>query len=111
MIYEYLCDNVNCNKRFDVVKPAKESRNAERCPKCEANATRQFTSNIQIVGASVIDAEYYHAFGKVVKNKRHRKDLMKRHGVEEVGNEKPETIHKHFDKTRATKREKNWEKV
>lgn len=72
---------------------------------------RLYSANVQLVGTKVRDPEYQPAFGSIVKNKRELKDLMKKHNVEEVGNEKPQTIHKHFDKVREEKRNREWEKV
>ena len=108
MIYEYSC--TKCKHVFDVIKRVADLDVNEFCLKCESPAERQFTAHIHIMGAGVEHAEYNPAFGQVVKNKTHRKELAKRKGMIEIGNEKPETIHKHFDQGREEKRAKSWEK-
>ena len=108
MIYQYCC--TKCQHVFDVTKMVKDLNVNEFCIKCESPAERQFTPHIHIMGARVEHAEYNPAFGQVVKGKAHRAELAKRKGMIEIGNEKPETIHKHFDDGRAEKVNKSWEK-
>ena len=46
--------------------------------------------------------------GEIVKSKAHLKELCKIKGVEPIGNEKPESLHKYYDKQREDAREKQW---
>lgn len=105
--YEYMCDE--CELLMEVIKPMSESARAENCGTCGRQGRRLFSSKVQFAGTAVQHAEYNPAFGKVVNNKYHRGELAKKHGMVEVGNEKPDTINKHFDDGRAEKRRKSWE--
>lgn len=107
MVYEYYCPA--CELQFDVIKSVKEFDADERCEKCKSVAQRQFApKKLYLSGTKVQEAEYNPGLGCVVKNKQHVKEICRRKGLEEIGNEKPETIHKHFDKAREEKREKAW---
>src|SRR5690242_10991509 len=98
--YEFRC--TPCNAKFETVESITEYDGDGECPKChKISRDRVFSSNIQFLGAKVQDAEYNPAFGKVVKSKRERDELAKRHGLIEIGNEKVETIHKHAEQTQA----------
>jgi putative FmdB family regulatory protein len=107
MIYDYQC--LSCGHAFDVVKPMTKASRKEKCRKCRKVASRIWSANIQFIGAAVQHAEYNPAFGQVIKNKRHRDEMARRRGMVEIGNEKPATIHKHFDDQRATAKAKRWE--
>lgn len=107
MTYEYQCES--CGKSFDVIKSVRDMEVSENCPSCGEFAVRMFVpSRVHITGASVQHAEYNPGLGCIVKNKQHRAELCKQKGVEEIGNEKPASIHKHFDKVREEKHEKSW---
>ena len=108
MTYEYACPS--CAKRFDVIKTVSEMNAPETCA-CGTVAERQFVpSRVHFVGAKVQHAEWNPAFGQVVKDKYHRSELAKRHGMVEIGNDykTPDKIHETFDKVREEKREKRW---
>lgn len=114
MIYEYHCER--CEKNFDVMKHHDLHRRQEYCPDCKAIGVRRYRIARPIIDKT--QAEYYHSLGTVVKNKHHRKELMKIHNLEEVGNERPETLHKEADKTLESKKAKQkaawdheWNKV
>jgi hypothetical protein len=63
------------------------------------------------IRTAVQHAEYNPAFGRVVRHRQHREELAKRHGMVEVGNETPETLHKVHDQAREEKARKAWENV
>jgi putative FmdB family regulatory protein len=107
MIYEYACDQ--CVRQFEVVKAMSESGRIEVCEKCGAQARRLWSAAIEHVGAKVKDAEYYHSLGRVVKNDRERKEIIKRYGLVEVGNERPERARYHMEKDRKERIRKRWE--
>jgi hypothetical protein len=121
-IYKFFCDK--CDDDFESVqsiggsgrKTLKElkaqPKRMAKCPTCENVSTKLvFSHQIYFVGASVESAEYNPAFGQVVKNSRHRKDLAKEKGMIEIGNEKPESLHKKFEKDRAEKLKKSWDDI
>lgn len=106
MIYEYLCSP--CDKLFDVVKAADLYREPEICPDCGKTAERQWSSRIQLHHTKVQEAEYNPGLGCITKNRQHREEICRQKGLEEVGNEKPEAIHKHFDKRREEAWDRGW---
>jgi len=114
MIYEYHCER--CDKNFDVHKHHDQHRRQEYCPQCKAIGIRRYRIARPIIDKT--SAEYYPSLGTVVKSKSHRKELMKIHNLEEVGNETSDTIHKEANKTlesnKAKKKEewdREWDKV
>lgn len=109
MIYAYHCDV--CGRSFDVIKPVAEYQSPEFCPEkaCGAPARREFVPRkTYLYGTAVQEAEYNPGLGCVTYSKQHRAEIAKHRGLEEIGNEKPESIHKHFDTRRAEARERGW---
>jgi putative FmdB family regulatory protein len=106
LIYPYLCPK--CEHAFDVIKSVADMDREEPCLKCEAPAERQFTARVHFIGAKVTHAEYNPGLGCVVKNKSHKDDLLKAKGLVEVGNEKPETLHREAERTNSEIRESRW---
>ena len=108
--YEFFCKK--CDSVFEVVESIKEYDGDGECPTCRNISTERILSaKIHFIGAAVESPEYNPAFGKVVKNKHERKELAKRHGLEEIGNEKPENIHKKHHADRIEKLKKSWDEV
>jgi putative FmdB family regulatory protein len=107
MIYEYACDQ--CVRQFEVVKAMSESGRIEVCEACGAEARRLWSANIELHKTAVKDAEYYHSLGRVVKNDRERSELIKRYGLVEIGNEKPDRARYHMEKDRKERIRKRWE--
>lgn len=108
--YKFLCQK--CDVNFETVESIKTYDGDGECPTCQTTSReRIFSHKVHFIGTSVQSPEYNPAFGQVVKNKQHRDELAKRNGLIEVGNEKPETIHKHAEQTRADKLKKSWDEV
>lgn len=109
MIYPYRC--MECAFSFEVIKSVKDIDNQEYCPQCKAEGKRYITPP-HLYGISDWDkAEFNPGLGCVIKNSKHRKQVAKQMGVEEVGSEPIEKIHKHFDDMREKKRDLEWEKL
>ena len=109
MRYPYRCPD--CNAEFDVIKSVADIDLVEKCSKCGTEAVR-YIAQTHFYGASDWDkAEYNPAFGQVVRNGNHRKELAKRRGMEEIGNESVDNIHKRYDAQREQKRKDRWESV
>lgn len=107
MTYEYRCDQ--CKVAFDVIKSAKEMDAPENCAQCGTISTRQFVpSRVYFNNTKVHHPEYNPGLGAIVRDPNHRKELAKIKGVEEVGNESIESLHKHHDKKREDNRESAW---
>lgn len=107
MIYEYACDQ--CVRQFEVVKPMAESGTMEVCNECGAEARRLYSAKLELHNTRVKDAEYYHSLGRVVKNDRERSELIKRYGLVEIGNEKPDRARHYMNKDRLEKIKKRWD--
>jgi putative FmdB family regulatory protein len=107
--YEYMCDD--CDLGFEVIKSIKEYATTEACTACGKAARRVFTCQIHFTGTKIEDAEFNPGLGQITKSKRHREDLAKRMGVEEIGNQDPDRTHDHFEKTREENRKKAWDAV
>jgi putative FmdB family regulatory protein len=107
MTYQYHCNE--CGNTFDVIKHVAEIDIAEYCPKCKQIAVREFApARTHLMNTKVEEAYYNPGLGCVVQNKSHLKQICKDRHLEEVGSEKPEVLHKHFDTKRKEKWEKDW---
>jgi len=92
MIYPYECNN--CSSTVEHIRP---SSMHTHCETCQCGGVMRQVFSIQKPIVDDMEATYYTALGTVVKSKRHRSELMKRHGLIEVGNERPATIHKEMN--------------
>lgn len=108
MIFPFHC--TKCESYKEVVRPSIEHRAPENCEKCNIPMTRVWTG-FHFSGSKNEFAEFCPAFGKILKNKYERKEEARKTGAIEIGNEKPETVHKYFDQQRKEKRENNWKKA
>lgn len=108
--YAYECQK--CANAFDVVKAVADLNRTEACSECNSPDTSRVISRTHFYGASDWDkAEYNPAFGKVIRNKKHRDAEAKARGMVEVGNENVEKIHEHFDKQLEKQNKDSWDKV
>jgi len=105
----YVFDCEKCDKEFELIRPIKEYKDPGECPDCGNIGKKVVTMPYAFIGASVENPEYNPGLGCIVKNKKHREELCKIKNVVEIGNEKPNTIHKSFEKQREEKRKKVWE--
>lgn len=95
-----------------MIKSVREIDSPEACPSCHESAVRQFVPRrTYLNGTSVENYEYNPGLGCIVKNSKHRKEIAKSRGLEEIGNEPLEKIHKKFDSDRVEKREKAYEQA
>jgi len=96
--YPYECNK--CRKEWDVYKPLADIDRKEVCLCCGSDDTIRRIALTNFFGADDWDkAEYNPAFGKVIRNRKHRDAEAKARGMIEIGNEKTEDIHKSADKT------------
>ena len=113
-IYDYHCPN--CKKPFEDISSitAKDAGLRATCPNCDHLCTgddRDFSkSTFNFIGTAVTSPEFNPGLGCVVKNKRHKDDLLKKKGLVEVGNDfnGGERMQKHFDKQKQDERERAW---
>ncbi len=108
MIYPYRCD---CGKEFKVAKSSKIIDRVEVCPDCGHNCTKanRYLSRGSFYGAAVEDAEYNPAFGKVIRNGKHRAAEAKARGMEEVGNSDLTAYYNSVDKDKEKARDASYE--
>lgn len=107
--YDYACEK--CDKDYEIIKSIKEYDGQDPCPECGIVGSRKLSKNIFFTGTKIEDAEYNPALGTITKSKKHRDELAKRMNLVEIGNEKPETIHNIFDKSREEKRKKAYDDI
>lgn len=109
-IYDYSC--VKCDLDFEKFNSITQHKPQEPCPQCGNDAPQDLSRCRPMhTGASVKDAYKCPALGQIVKSDSHRKELASKLGVEEIGNEKPDSLHKHFDSARERKLKKSWDEV
>lgn len=107
--YEWTC--TSCEHEWDVICAVKDRDEPSRCSKCDAQGHRSgvVRTNIDKSAAGAWnDQEYNPGLGCVTYGKKDRERKAKALGLEEIGNEKVETIHKTFDKRRQETREQRW---
>jgi len=96
MTYQYVCEH--CSVCFEVSKKVDQRFGQEFCPMCNHTGKRiLFPQHTYLNGTSVQEAEFNPAFGKVIKNKRHRNELAKEKGMMEIGNTSTDSMQKHCD--------------
>lgn len=104
-IYAYRCPN--CEHRFEVYKSVRYINNIEHCEKCSTISNRVM-SLTNFSGADDWNTQHFSpALGKWVKSNSELRREAKRRGLEEVGNEKPETLHKIAEKRNQEIRDNN----
>ena len=104
MEYPYQCKE--CKKLFSVFKSVKDINELETCPDCKAVCDEhcRYIGRTTFYGADDWDkAEYNPAFGKIIKNRKHRDLEAKRRGMVEIGNENVENIHKASEQIQVDK--------
>jgi hypothetical protein len=95
MNYPYVCKA--CEYEWDVSKRLKDIDNLEYCPECNYEGKRVLAPGY-FTNEKVEDSEFCPALGQVVKSQKHRLQIAKERGLEEVGNE---NVAKHCDARRA----------
>jgi len=108
--YEYLC---GCGKAFDVDKRISEIDCIESCPTCGMllDGSHRQICRVYFSGEKDQDKYFCPGLGCVVESAAHRKRLAKSKGLEEVGNEPVENIHKHFDHQRESASKARWDSL
>jgi putative FmdB family regulatory protein len=110
--YEWDC--VGCRVTWDVVTRIAERDEPQRCPKCQALGTRNPVVLCAIDKSAASDwnnVSYNPGLGCWTKSWKHGREIAKSRGMEEIGNEPVENIHKKYEKQRAETRAKRWEEA
>jgi putative FmdB family regulatory protein len=107
--YEYTCQK--CDLSTEVVKSIHEYQSPEHCTQCGNLLIKVFSGRVHFVGTKIEDAEYNVGLGEVTKSKRHREEIARRKGAIELGNEKPDSVHKHQERILSDRLKKSWDEV
>lgn len=104
--YEWACDK----HIWEVVTTISARDEPSACPKCGTPGTRQLTlPNIDKTAAGGWNQQSYNpGLGCWTKSVKHGEEIAKRRGLEPVGNEPVENLHKAAEKQKAETREKRW---
>jgi hypothetical protein len=105
VIYPYQCPE---GHSFEVIKSLAEIDREERCHCGEIAARHIGLFALDKTAASSWQPTWNPGLGQVVKSKAHAERIAKEKGFIEVGNEKPEAIHRHFDKQREDAYKAKW---
>ncbi len=100
-----------CSKHiWEVVCPMADRDNPSSCPKCGEPGTKQLSApNIDKVAASSWNqASYNPGLGCWTNSWKHGRQIAKARGLEEVGNDSADKIHKDAEKAREDIREQRW---
>ncbi len=96
---------------WDVTKSMSAIDEPETCPDCQ-NAGMRRISRTHFYGAGDWNNQQWNpGLGCYTKSNGHARQIAKNRGLEEVGNEKVETIHKTFEKQRDDTRERRWQEA
>lgn len=87
-----------------------EYNTPETCIRCGAKTEKMYTKFL-FSGSKPQHAEWNPAFGKVIKNKDHRKEEAKKRDWVEVGNEPLASLEKNLTKTKEDNYKNSWESV
>lgn len=97
--------------RWTIEKLRALPREKAPCPKCNKKTDEKVLSaNIHFIGTAVTCAEFNPGLGQVVKNKRHKEDILKRKGLVEVGNDfnSGDKQQKHYEQKQKEEKERRW---
>lgn len=108
MIYDYNCTE---HGEFEVYKPMSEAGSPSFCPQCQKEGVRIWNNRGGFMGEKVEHPEWNPALGCVTKSRKHAKQIADSRGLVEVGNEKPDTVHKEMNSLREAKREQSYNEV
>lgn len=108
--YDFAC--AKCDEPFEIIQSIKEYDGKANCPSCGIESReRIFSANAFFIGSKVEDKEFNPGLGIITKNAKHRRDEARARGLEEVGTEAPEKIHKASENLRAEKLKRSWDEV
>jgi putative FmdB family regulatory protein len=108
--YAYRCQD--CRQEFDVVKRVADIDQLEECPECCAfvNSASRLIVPVNFNGAADWNTQTFNpALGCYTRNTLHARQIAKSRGLEEVGTEPVEKIHKHFEKQQEETRAARWD--
>lgn len=107
VIYEYKCP---AGHQFDVIKSLADIDRPEPCPDCHEIAARQISLvRIDKEAAGGWNQQSWNpALGQWTKSTKEARRIAKSRGMEEVGTEPVDNLHKAAEKRREEIREERW---
>ena len=109
--YCYRCPS--CNQEFEIIKRIVDVDNIEHCSFCSSDCKPQdrLISTPALHNTAVESPEYDPGLGMVIKSSAHRRQIAKERGLEEIGNESPDKIHKYYADQIKEKRLNRYKKL
>lgn len=110
-VYPYYCRP--CDETWDVVKAMAESHSPEHCPRCAGDAEKG-VANFQVdtqcftTGGVGSGESFNPGLGCVTKSTKHAEQIAKSRGLEPIGTEPVDKLHKTFEKKREETRAERW---
>jgi hypothetical protein len=104
MVYVYKCSH--CNKETDIIKSVTEIDRLEKCECGHIMDKDERTISFRGIFQGEKDwdkAEFNKGLGCITKNAKHRRQICKERGLEELGNEPIDKFHKDMDARRDQK--------
>ncbi len=107
-IYDYGCED--CRVTWDVTKLMSESDTQEACPRCAAIGTKlPALFQVDKTAAGAWNQQSYNpGLGCWTKSTKDAERIAKSRGLEPIGNEPVENLHKSFEKQREETRANRW---
>ncbi len=100
-----------CENQWDVIARVADRDILQYCPGCESPGSRGLTT-FNFTGAADWNTQTFNpGLGCYTKSHKQAEQIAKSRGLECVGNENPDKIHKHYEKQREETKERRWEDV
>lgn len=110
--YPYKCPA--CGKPQDIIKKMADIDNLEDCIDCRTamEPKHRLVTGGDFLYAAVEDSEYNVGLGCVTHGRKHRAQLAKDRGMEEIGNsEDPRKTWDRLEKDREQKSKRGWDEI
>lgn len=107
--YPYEC--AECGHTFDVIKQVKHIDLPESCVSCAATHAERKIGFSSVDRSSVFEPYYEPALGVIIKSKEQKRQVCRKMGVEEIGNEPVQNLFRNNEHEQAKRVEKSWEAV
>jgi putative FmdB family regulatory protein len=108
-IYPYKC--LECSYIFDVIKPVSQIDKQENCLHCQGVLLERVIALSAIEKSSAVQPYYEPALGCMIKSKSQKQKVMKKLGVEEIGNTSPDTMYKDLEIAREKRIAREWDQI
>jgi putative FmdB family regulatory protein len=107
--YPYKCHE--CSHGFEVIKLISDIERQENCPFCKGIIVERMIALSAIEKSSAVQPYYEPALGCIIKSKSQKTQVMKKLGVEEIGNTSPETMYKDLEVQREKRIAREWDEL